>query len=316
MNNLKKVGLSALAGSLVAFSANAGEMTVSGAAGLYMTATNELNKTTFSNSDHVTFSGSTELDNGMTVTYSLQLDGDEADDGVIDNHSVTVATDGAGTFVYAGHGGDSAMSGMDDKTPNAYEEAWDSLTQSGTDSVINGGGGNDLVRYDSPSFSGVTVHASMTLNAAAAQNGQYTDFGVVVKPEMAEGLEIGYAFGETEATAGTPIDDSTLYVKYAYGPVTIGIQQSESDAASATNSDESDTFGISYQISDDFSISYNTHDYNDGAWTVDEEYSGVSASYTMGGITIAGHMNEVSNRGGSSTAADVEGYELSLAFAF
>ena len=133
---------------------------------------------------------------------------------------------------------------------------------------------------------------------------------------MAEGLEIGYAFGETEATAGTPIDDTTLYVKYAYGPVTIGIQQSESDAASATNSDESDTFGISYQISDDFSISYNTHDYNDGAWTVDEEYSGVSASYTMGGITIAGHMNEVSNRGGSSTAADVEGYELSLAFAF
>ena len=65
-------------------------MTVTGVAGLYMTATNELNKTTFSNSDHVTFSGSTELDNGMTVTYSLQLDGDEADDGVIDNHSVVL----------------------------------------------------------------------------------------------------------------------------------------------------------------------------------------------------------------------------------
>ena len=32
MNNLKKVGLSALAGSLVAFSANAVEMTVSGTA--------------------------------------------------------------------------------------------------------------------------------------------------------------------------------------------------------------------------------------------------------------------------------------------
>ena len=316
MNNFKKIGLSALAGSLAAFSANAGEMTVSGGANLYMTATNELNKTTFSNDDHVTFSGSGELDNGMTVTFSLELDGDEADDGAVDSHSVKIDTNGSGVITYSGHGGSSVMGGMDDKTPNAYEEAWDSLTQTGTDSVINGAGGNDLVRYDSPSFSGVTVHASMTLNSTAAQAGQYTDFGVVVKPEMAEGLEIGYAFGETEATAGTAIDDTTLYVTYAYGPVTIGIQQSESDAASATNSDESDTFGISYQISDDFSISYNTHDYNDGAWTVDEEYSGVSASYTMGGITIAGHMNEVSNRGGSSTAADVEGYELSLAFAF
>jgi outer membrane protein OmpU len=316
MNNLKKIGLSALAGSLVAFSANAGEMTASGGAAIYMSASDETGKTTFSQSDSVTFTGSGELDNGMTVTFSVQLDGDEADDGVIDNNSIKIDMDGSGTITYAGHGGDSVMGGMDDKTPNAYEEAWDSLTQTGTDSVINGAGGNDLVRYDSPSFSGVSVHATMTLNSAAAQNGQYTDFGIVVKPEMAEGLEIGYAFGETEAAAGTPIDDSTLYVKYAYGPVTIGFQQSESDAASATNSDESDTFGVSYQVTDDFSVSYNTHDYNDGAWTSDEEYSGISASYTMGGITIAGHMNEVENRGGDSTAADVEGYELILAFAF
>jgi len=316
MNNLKKIGLSALAGSLVAFSANAGEMTASGGAAIYMTTTDETGKTTFSQSDSVTFSGSGELDNGMTVSFSVQLDGDEADDGVIDNNSITIDMDGSGTITYAGHGGDSVMGGMDDKTPNAYEEAFDGLTQTGTDSVIAGEGGNDMFRYDSPSFSGVTVHASMTMNAPEAQNGQYTDFGVTVKPEMVDGLEIGYAFGETEATAGTPIDDSTLYVKYAYGPVTVGFQQSESDAASATNSDESDTFGISYQITDDFSVSYNTHEYNDGAWTSDEEYSGISASYTMGGITVAGHMNEVENRGGDSTAADVEGYELSLAFAF
>ena len=316
MNNLKKVGLSALAGSLVAFSANAGEMSVSGGANLYMTSTNENNKTTVSNDDHVTFSGSGELDNGMTVSFSLQLDGDEADDGVVDNHSVVIDTNGSGTITYAGHGGDSVMGGMDDKTPNAYEEAWDSLTQTGTDSVINGVGGNDLIRYDSPSISGATIHASILMNSGAAYNGQYTDFGITFKPEMVEGLEIGYAFGETEATAGTPIDDSTVYVKYAYGPLTIGYQQSESDAASATNSDESETIGISYQVSDEFSVSYNEHTYNDGAWTSDEEYSGVSASYTMGGITVAGHMNTVENRGGSSTAADVEGYEINLGFAF
>jgi outer membrane protein OmpU len=204
MNNLKKIGLSALAGSLVAFSANAGEMSVSGSAGLYMTAGDETAKTTFSQSDHVTFTGSGELDNGMTVTFSMQLDGDEADDGVIDNNSVTIDTNGSGVITYAGHGGDSVMGGMDDKTPNAYEEAFDGLTQTGTDSVINGAGGNDLIRYDSPSFSGVQVHASLTMNAGAAQNGQYNDFGITISPEMVEGLSLGYAFGETEATAGTP----------------------------------------------------------------------------------------------------------------
>ena len=316
MNNLKKIGLSALAGSLVAFSANAGEMSVSGSAGLYMSAADETGKTTWSNSDHVSFTGSGELDNGMTVTFSLELDGDEADDGVVDSHSVKIDTGGSGTITYSGHGGSSVMGGMDDKTPNAYEEAWDSLTQTGTDSVINGAGGNDMIRYDSPSFSGVTVHAAMIMNSAAGYGGQYNDFGVVIKPEMMEGLEIGMAFGETEATAGTPIDDSTAYITYAFGPVTIGYQESESDASAASNSDESETMGISYQITDELSVSYNTHEYNDGAWTTDEEYSGVSASYTMGGITVSGHMNEVENRGGSATAADVEGYELYLGFAF
>ena len=317
MNNFKKIGLSALAGSLVAFSANAGEMTVSGGANLYMTATNELNKTTWSNDDHVTFSGSGELDNGMTVTYSLQLDGDEADDGVIDNHSVKIDTNGSGVITYAGHGGDSVMSGMDDKTPNAYEEAFDGLTTSGSNQVINGISGNDLIRYDSPSFSGATVHAAIMPSASSlAYNGVYSDFGITVKPEMVDGLEIGYAFGETEATAGTVIDDQTYYVKYAYGPITIGYQESESDAPTAAASDESETFGISYQVTDEFSVSYNTHDFNDGDYSVDEEFTGISASYTMGGVTIAGHANELENSGGSATAADVEGYELNVGFAF
>ena len=156
----------------------------------------------------------------------------------------------------------------------------------------------------------------MVLNAPAAQNGVYMDMGVTFKPEMMEGLEIGYAMGETEAAAGTVIDDQTYYVKYAYGPITIGYQESESDAPTAAASDETETLGISYQITDDFSISYNTHDFNDGDYTVDEEFSGISASYTMGGITIAGHVNELENSGGSATAADVEGYELNVGFAF
>ena len=48
----------------------------------------------------------------------------------------------------------------------------------------------------------------------------------------------------------------------------------------------------------------------------DEESSGVSASYTMGGMTIGYAFNEVKNPAGSSTADDIEASILNLSFAF
>ena len=89
---------------------------------------------------------------------SLELDGDAAND-VLDSKSIKFGTDDLGTVTFAGHGGSSAQSAMDDKTPNAYEEVWDGVTGADTD-VIGGHGGNNLLRYDSPSFAGVTAHAS------------------------------------------------------------------------------------------------------------------------------------------------------------
>ena len=75
---------------------------------------------------------------------------------------------------------------------------------------------------------------------------------------------------------------------------------------------------IAYQISDDFSVSYGTHELDlgdkNGAGT-DQESSGWSASYTMGGMSISGHMHETDNVGGIATA-DLKSYELELAFAF
>ena len=73
MTDLKKIGLSALAGSLVAFSANAGELTVSGGAKLSYTADTgnedvQDDGNRFGMQQLITFSGSGELDNGATVS--------------------------------------------------------------------------------------------------------------------------------------------------------------------------------------------------------------------------------------------------------
>jgi outer membrane protein OmpU len=318
MNNLKKIGLSALAGSLVAFSANAADMTISGQANIYMTDGSKTGKTTFSNDDHLTFSGTSELDNGYEVTYSLQLDGDEADDGVIDNHSITVNTNGMGTIVYAGHGGSSAMSMMDDKTPNSYEEAWDGLGTTAV--VINGHGANDMITYTSENYGGAVftvafVPGEATGTSTSGNESTYTDFGVTITPEQVEGLSLGAAMGTTEIVAGTEVDESTMYATYAWNGFTVGYQKSEYDAPTADDSDDSTAVGISYAVNDNLSISYNEHTVDIGGSTTDQESDGVSISYTMGGITLAGHKNEMSAVNGVA-GTDDEGYEVSLSFAF
>ena len=141
------------------------------------------------------------------------------------------------------------------------------------------------------------------------------DYGVTISPEAVDGLTIGAAMGTTEITAGTEVDESTFYATYAWNGFTIGYQSSEADAPTAAASDDSTAFGISYAVNDDLSISYNEHTVDVGDSATDQESDGISVSYTMGGITIAGHKNEMSAVNGAS-GTDDEGYEVMLSFAF
>ena len=329
MNNFKKIGLSALAGSLAAFSVNAAELTASGGAYFYVGTSDENGAGYYSMSDSVTFKGSGTTDGGLDIAVKFELDGNApagaktsaasatsaSGANVLDDRSVSVGSETLGTFTFHGHGGSSVLSGWDDKTPNAYEEVWDGV--SGADKLINGAAGNNLLRYDSPSFSGVTVHASY-VNAAAGGVSMYHDMGIQIKPEMVDGLTLGYAVGEVEETDNVMVDESTMFVTYTTGGFTLGYQTSEADGPTTTEDDDSTSMSISYAITDDFSIAYGTHEMDLGSATAagtDQESSGFSASYTMGGMSISGMMNTVDNVGGDATA-DKKGYELELGFAF
>ena len=326
MNNFKKIGLSALAGSLVAMSAHAGDMSVTGTSALYIANSDEDAKTGYSMSDSVTFSGSTELDNGLTYSFSLELDGDAssakqttvdttATNNVVDSHSISISSDSFGTLTFAGHGGTGVLDAWDDVTPNAYEESWDIV--SGADANrVNGTTADNSFGYVSPAFSGVTLHASY-YTPSSGNASTYQDFGIKMSPEMVEGLEVGYAFGTSEATAGTEVDESTMYVKYAIGSLTVGYQTSEFDAPTSAASDDSTMWGVSYAVSDSFSIAYNVSEFDIGGAADDQKSTGISASYTMGGITVAGAMNSTDNIAGSTaTTADKDAYEMSVSFAF
>jgi outer membrane protein OmpU len=313
MNKITKIGLSALAGSLVAMSVNAAEMSVTGGASLTVSdqgLDTEGNKWTMGNS--ITFAASGELDNGMSVSASYELD-----DDIMDDYSMTFGTDAMGTIEFHGSGGSSAMSAVDDMTPNAYEEAW----HGGAGNVINGHASTNIFKYVSPTAAGLTLTASYLPSSEAGSVKSSTAYAISYSPEMVEGLTVGYATQDDESgSATTSADDSdenTMYVKYVYGPVTVGYQESELD--SDTNSEDADSqaFGISYAVSDSLTIAYGEHTYETTGDTSigDQESSAVSASYTMGGMTIAGIMNDMDNVKGVA-ATDREMYELNLSFAF
>ena len=326
MNKLTKIGVSALAGSLAVTAAHAAEGSVSVSTGFAFASTGDENtKTTMYQFDSVVFSASGETDGGLTVSASMELDNDNpATNAGMDNRSVSFGSDTIGTFTFSGHGGSSVMGQWDDVTPNAYEEVWDTTTNA--DERIDGRSGNNLLTYDSPSFNGVMfkVGHQQADSTATTDNstdlGSYTDFGIQVSPEMVEGLTVGYATAELEDTATTSIDHETLFVKYAIGGFTLGYQTHDADGPTAAKTDESTTWGVSYAVNDDMTISYGERDYDDdtstaGANSSEQQDSGFSISYTMGGMTVAGHMNQSDNVSGVA-ATDTESYEFALTFAF
>jgi len=326
--NIKKIGLTALAGSLVATSAYAGSLSASGGAGITFAGNDTGTEGTgWSMSDGVTFTGSGEMDNGMTVSVTFELDDANTNGGAMDDRLLKIDTNGMGVITFGGHGGSSAMGAVDDVTPTAYGEAYDILGTSndvvnattGT-SIFNNIGSassNNMFHWTSSDLvDGVKLSASYVPSDGTTQVESSTDFAI--EYTGVEGLTLGYAVGEANAEGGTNnTDNNTMYIKYAYGPVTVGYQESEQDANAATNDDEFEAMGITYQVSDDLTIGYNESSYNDGNTTTDQENSNISATYTMGSMTLSVALAEEKNRGGSTRAVDdVKGYEFDLAFAF
>jgi outer membrane protein OmpU len=323
MNKLTKIGLSALAGSLVAISAHAGSLSVSGSASISFAdgdtdnaggTAAEANQWTMG--DSLTFSGGGELDNGMSVAVKYEYDDDEgdlngggSDQPGFDSHSVTLSSAEMGSITFAGHGGATNMDNMDDKTPNAFEESWDGVSEADEETLVNGITGNNSFFYKAPSMGGATFSvAYVPQGETATPNGSYVDFGVVFKPEAVDGLEVGVAFGETEETTGTTVDEQAIYAKYTLGSISAGINMNESDTIDFTS------YGISFAVTDDISVSYSASE-SDIAGANDQEASGVSASFTSGGMTVAGMINTVDNAS-FEAANDTEGYEINFSFAF
>jgi len=317
MNKFKKIGLSALAGSLVATSAMAGEMSVAGGASIGVSHKGGDSGKSFTMGNQLTFTGGGELDNGLNVALSFVIDQNDdstatyaaksANAGTpFDSHSVTISSDGLGSLKFSGEGGSSALSAMDG---TAAGDIWDEFDVSTAITPTGIGGGDNSMMYTLPAMvDGVGVNVSYTprgtADATVAWNATYT--GV-------EGLSASVAMGD----GSTDNTDGEAYkISYAFGPITAAYSSYEYNGLTTAASNDTTGFAITYTVSDELSVTYGAEEIEEGT-SEDVETMKISAAYTAGGMTLSANHYEIENRDGSTAdGEDEEKWSLGLSFAF
>ena len=329
--NIKKVGLTALAGSLVATSAFAGELSLSGGAKLsYVTKGGTLETTNvvasgYAMDQEISASGSAELDNGFTISLSHGLSGSGAEGS--DSSSLTLDMGDLGTLGYDDTDGHYGLAGLEDKMPKAYEEANDGLGTSATAATMakmaSGAGFGYSTSVGGASISigysdnlGATTNRSDGSQDTTATSVDSSSSVAITYPVEDMGLTVFGGVGTEGQADGKELDHSTIGATYAFGPATVGYQiNDEDDSATGGTDYETEIYGISFMVNENFSISYGEHNTEKSGTSVDQEAESIQASYSMGGMTVNIKDSEMTGVA-HSIANDHETTEVILIFAF
>ena len=314
MINLKKIGLTALAASLVTTSAFAGAMSVAGSASMGVKNTTGTKdpgtKKGFTMGNQLTFTGGGELDNGLNVALSFILDqGDEGTTGQaaspFDSHSLTLSSDALGTFKFSGEGGSSAQGAMDG---GAAGDIWN--TGTGIAEIAGAASGDNSMFYTFPALmDGVALTASMAPGSGTAST--HGSFGVVYTG--VEGLTLKFGQGDS-GDSGAETSSTTMFASYAIGSFTLGVSNTEADNEAAVNR-EVDAYQIAYTVTEDMSVTYGNETFETEGAATDEEVSALGVSYTTGGMTITANTYE-SKGVGNVAGTKTDRWALGLSFAF
>jgi len=318
MNNLKKIGLTALAGSLVATSVYAGEMSVNGNAKVGMNnraGTDGGKSITMGN--QLTFTGGGELDNGLNVALSFVLDhGDNVASG-FDSHSITVSSDTLGSITVAGDGTGNAQSALD---TTAAGDIFDQTFVHGSGNLStyaaplgSDAANNKSINYTLPTMldglAAAVSYSGGTTTAVSTSAYGLTYTGV-------EGLTAYYGAGESGLTA-SKADITSMGASYVLGSITAAYSLKDVDADTAGTDEEQTSWKLSYTVTDDLSVSYGEESHETTGQTVDEEFDSISVSYTTGGMTLT--ASQIDAKGlGNTTGSDgeAERWKLRVSFAF
>ena len=325
---MKKLGLSALAGSLVAFSANAAELSVNGGVELTWTDTggnkgNEVTGNSYGANSSVTMSGSGDVGFG-TVSMTRTLNDSNSGWG---SSFQTLDMGSIGVFSFDSTAG--ALVGVtanDDLMPTAYEEVSTGVSSKG----ITGVGSTNVIGYRN-TFGMFSVSAGYSQNGTStaesgssgeASHGSTED--IYVSAAIMDGLTVGAGHASNCTTdISTTSDDtkeSVMNVVYSTGPVSVGYRIAEKNTGTAgTASRTVDHYSIAFNVNDNFAISYGQQDTKKEAISatagVTEEVTGISAAYTAGAASVRINHSKADNDNGVQ-GTDDETTEVSLVLSF
>ena len=341
MKKLTKIGVSALAGSLVAASAQAGELSASGTWELtYKSDDKAQTGNPFGSKSAITLSGSGDVDGLGTASFSAVIN-DNNPTGYL-SHLITLDMGDMGMVGFDQGVGKFGASTIDDKSPTAWEESWHNTANSSGGLVHSGGSGGVLGYSNSMGGFDVTVEYAPSLTTAdngdgvaggdntSLANGSNINFAIN-NSSLIDGLTFGVGAGESEYDDESIVgrengSSSVAYANYTMGSITAGITISDTAntrSATAVNTNtggrEVEAYGVSMAVNDNLSISYNEHNMTyrkQGAGPdVEQQATGIAIAYTMGGATLAIQNNSMDNVSGTANSND-EITEVSLSLAF
>jgi hypothetical protein len=339
--------LVALSFLFAAVTANAGTLTVTG--NMEATYQSEIDRTTgnpLGMDKELKFSGSTELDNGITVSVMQ----DTSDALAFGNSQIAFGNVMGLATIYIGSDADP-LDGKDDITPTAYEEAngsgSGSYVVSGTTSSdigVNAGQMGIGIKVDVPFLGALDAKyypkADSTKNADNAASGDASASvgsaysATLVTPlsnvpyigGALDGLTLTTGIEEKETSTIANTEDAlglTYALNYTYGPVSLGYQKKFNDRGMTAAADvrtryRDDIVGIAYAVNDSVSISWNRYTskkQTDSANEVEQETDAINLGYTVGGMTIGIQDASTDNSGYVlNTKNDTRTIGISVAF--
>jgi outer membrane protein OmpU len=309
MNKLKKVGLTALATTLVASSAYAGELSVSGSAGItYSGISSASDANPFSMGNSVKFNGGGDLDNGMSVAVYYELD-----DDIMDDYNLTLDLGGSnGTFTFSG---DSMNAGgvdaVKDIVPYAYTPVYEETNSTDNGLATTSGRNQTGMLGYANSVGPLAVSLGYNPKNSTAHADTETSIGITYTTPV-DGLTA--VVGRLDD--GDVAENDTYGLKYTMGNVTAAYQITKVNFdATGTADQDAQHYGISMAVNENLSVSAGRQVVEIDNAVDDEINTGIQASYTMGSISIGGAFNAVDSAGGTA-GSDVEATLLNVSFAF
>ena len=298
--------------------AHAGEMTVTGS--MQATYQSEIDRTTgnpLGMDREIKFEGSTELDNGISMSVMQDFD----DAGAFGNAKITFGNVGGLVDIYVGTDG-SELDAIDDIVPSAFEEA--NGSGSGTYQDVGGLADEMGIGFKTSLPILGTVSGQFVPKADAIENADKTASGtgnanetkgsgneLVIKTSLGDLPVVGsYLDGNTLTTGYAEEEMSSLantsdrveltaaltgsFGNFSYGYQVESIQSGETAVSGAPSTDaieyRVDTIGLAYAINDALSISYNIMEQSQSAEALDssfeQETDAINIGYTVGGITL------------------------------